>query len=278
MTTLDELAPPVDFLDLAGFRMAYREWGSPRATDAVVLIHGITSSSLSWLRVAPALADRVRVVAMDLKGHGDSDRPTTGYQLADQAREVDALCEALGLGQPSVIGHSWGGAVALILATSTPRVRRLVLEDPAIGQRDPDPAERAARRDGYVASVGLTPEAAAAQVRANVPPGWTELDVAGKIDAVVKTSPQAVRAVFDANPGWDLHDLLPRLTCPTLLLRAPNSQGGIVDPEAVRLAEANPHVRVVTLAEADHNIHRGQFGAFMAEVEAFLPSPSADYD
>ena len=269
MTTL-ELAPPVTFLDLDGFRMGYREWGPPGATAAVVLIHGITSSSLSWVRVAPALADRLRVVAVDLKGHGDSGRPSAGYQFADQAREVDRLCQALGLTRPVVIGHSWGGAVALILATSTSGVRRLVLEDPAIGQRDGDPAERIRRRDGYAASVGLSPQAAAAQVRASVPPGWTEADVVGKIDAVVKASPDAVRAVFDSNPAWALHDLLPRLACPTLLLRAPLANGGIVDDEAVSLAESNPNVRVVTVPNADHNIHRGQFDAFMAQVEAFL--------
>ena len=268
MTTL-ELAPPVAYLDLDGFRMAYREWGSPSAADAVVLIHGITSSSLSWVRVAPALADRLRVVAVDLKGHGDSGRPASGYQLTDQAGEVARLCDALGLREPSVIGHSWGGAVALILGT-TSRLRRLVLEDPAIGQRNATPAERAERRDGYAATVGLTPEAASAQVRANVARGWTEADVAGKIDAVVKASPDAVRAVFDANADWALHDLLPRLACPTLLLRAPLANGGIVDDEAVALAEANAQVRVVTVDRADHNIHRGQFDAFMREVEPFL--------
>jgi pimeloyl-ACP methyl ester carboxylesterase len=272
--TTTEFAPAVEYLDLAGFRMAYREWGSPQATHAVVLVHGITSSSLSWVRVAPALADRFRVVAMDLKGHGDSARPSTGYALQDQAREVDGLCSGLGLEAPIVIGHSWGGAISLVLAaTAGSRVRRLVLEDPAIGQRSQDPAERAARRDGYAATVGLSPEAASAQVRANVAPGWTEVDVAGKIDAVVKTSPDAVGAVFDTNPGWALHDLLPRLSCPTLLLRAPVEQGGIVDDEAVALAEANPHVRVVTVAKADHNIHRGQFDTFMAELERFLAEP-----
>lgn len=269
MTTL-ELAPPVAYLDLDGFRMAYREWGSARATRSVVLIHGITSSSLSWVRVAPALADRFRVVAVDLKGHGDSDRPESGYRLADQAGEVARLCQALGLTEPVVIGHSWGGAVALVLATSTSLAHRLVLEDPAIGQRNVDSAERAARRDAYAATVGLTPEAASAQVLANPAPGWTDADLVGKIDAVVKASPDAVRAVFDANGDWALHDLLQRLTCPTLLLRAPLARGGIVDDEATALAEANPHVRVVTVQQADHNIHRGQYEAFMREVEPFL--------
>ena len=130
--------PPPAFLDLSGFRLAYREWGPPAAARAVVLLHGITSSSLSWIRVGPALAQQHRVLAVDLKGHGDSGQPPSGYRIADQAREVAALCTALGLRGPSVVGHSWGGAVALHLATSTDLVGRLVLEDPAIGQRNPD--------------------------------------------------------------------------------------------------------------------------------------------
>ena len=93
MTSLDVEVAQLKFVDLQGYRMAYREWGSPTATDALVLIHGITSSSLSWTRVAASLAARTRVIAVDLKGHGDSDRPSTGYRLADQADEVAGLCQ-----------------------------------------------------------------------------------------------------------------------------------------------------------------------------------------
>ena len=68
----------------------------------------------------------------------------------------------------------------------------------------------------------------------------------------------------------NLLDLFADLRCPTLLVRAAIARGGIVGEEAVSLAKANPRVQVVTIPEADHNIHRGQFDAFMAEVEPFL--------
>src|SRR6266851_10260740 len=116
MTGLDLGVAQLRFVDLGGYRMAYREWGDPAATEAVILVHGITSSSLSWIRVAPRLATQARVIAVDLKGHGDSDKPATGYRLADQADEVLALCSALGLRAVSLIGHSWGGGIALLLA------------------------------------------------------------------------------------------------------------------------------------------------------------------
>lgn len=267
--TILEFAPPA-FVELGSFRMAYREWGSPTAAQVVVLIHGITGSSLSWVRAAPALAERYRVIAVDLKGHGDSDRADTGYRFSDQAREVAVLCHSLGLQRPSVIGHSWGGAVAMHLAMSTELVDRLVLEDPALGLRSAGPRELLRVRESCASSVGLTREEAARHTRESLAHGWTELDVAGKIDAMIKGSPAAVRAVFVENDPWDLHHLIHQLRCPTLLLRAPMEHGGIVDQEAVELAEANPQVRVVTIARADHDMHRTQYDAFMAEVKSFL--------
>jgi N-formylmaleamate deformylase len=274
MMSLDIDAPQLKFVELPGYRMAYREWGDSTAPSALVLIHGITSSSLSWIRVAPALAAHARVIAVDLKGHGDSDRPASGYRLADQADEVAGLCTALGLSSVVVIGHSWGGGIALHLATrgNTP-IERLVLEDPGIGQRNPTPAQVAVRNqmaEGYVGSVGISREEAEGRARPNLAVGWTEPDVAGKVDASMKGSPEAVRAVFVENGTWDQLDLFAELRCPTLLVRAEVARGGIVGEDAVAVAAANPLVRVVTVADADHNIHRGRFDAFMAEVRPFL--------
>jgi N-formylmaleamate deformylase len=274
MMSLDIDAPQLKFVELPGYRMAYREWGDSTAPSALVLIHGITSSSLSWIRVAPALAAHARVIAVDLKGHGDSDRPASGYRLADQADEVAALCTALGLSSVVVIGNSWGGGIALHLATrgNTP-IERLVLEDPGIGQRNPTPAQVAVRNqmaEGYVGSVGISREEAEGRARPNLAVGWTEPDVAGKVDASMKGSPEAVRAVFVENGTWDQLDLFAELRCPTLLVRAEVARGGIVGEDAVAVAAANPLVRVVTVADADHNIHRGRFDAFMAEVRPFL--------
>ena len=122
----------------------------------------------------------------------------------------------------------------------------------------------------YVGSVGLSHDEAEARFRPNLATGWTEEDVAGKIDAAMKGNRAAVEAVFSENGRWDLLDRFAELRCPTLLVRAEVSRGGIVGDEAVALANANPRIRVVTIANADHNIHRGQFDAFMAEVEQFL--------
>jgi pimeloyl-ACP methyl ester carboxylesterase len=274
MSGLDVELAELKFVDLQGYRMAYREWASASATDALVLIHGITGSSLSWVRVARQLAAHSRVIAVDLKGHGDSDRPATGYRIADQADEVAGLCEALGLQKVSMIGHSWGGGIALQLAARGDLpIDRLVLEDPGVGQRAPSPeqiAQLAQLVNFLIGSVGLSRDEADARARPNLALGWMEKDVAGKVDAIVKCSPASIRAVSIENERLDLLDRFAELRCPTLLLRAEVSEGGIVGPEVVALATANPRVKVVTVPNADHDIHRGQFDAFMAEVEPFL--------
>jgi pimeloyl-ACP methyl ester carboxylesterase len=271
MTSLDLNLAQLESVDLSGYRMTYRQWGPTTATDALLLVHGITSSSLSWVRVAPRLAEHARVIAVDLKGHGDSARPAAGYRLADQADEMTGLIGALGLSSVQLMGHSWGGAIALELAArNVVPISRVVLEDPAIAVGRANPEQRQQTIDNYVASVGLSQSEAEQRVRTNAAPGWTEQDIAGKIDASVKGSRASVRAVFDENGTWDLSDRLPRLRIPTLLVRAEVANGGIVGEEVVSMAQANPMIQVVTVPGADHNIHRGQFDAFMAHVEPFL--------
>jgi pimeloyl-ACP methyl ester carboxylesterase len=102
--------------------------GSP-----VVLVHGLLLGSLAqwYFTAAPALAPRHRVVLYDLRGHGLSECPRTGYDLATQGDDLDALLAALGVDGPvDLVGHSFGALVALGHALRHPdRVRRLVLID-----------------------------------------------------------------------------------------------------------------------------------------------------
>jgi pimeloyl-ACP methyl ester carboxylesterase len=272
MTSVDLDVAAVEFLDLPGYRTAYRQWGATDSNEAVVLLHGITSSSLSWIRVAPDLAhDGTRVIAVDLKGHGDSGRPASGYRLEDQADEVVALCSRLGLRSILLMGHSWGGVISLIIgARNVVPLHHVVLEDPAINVRSGDADQRRQVVEMYVSSVGLSREEAEARVRATVAPGWTEQDILGKVDASVKGSPASVRAVFDENGAWDYVDRLADLRVPTLLIRADVANGGIVSEAVVAAAQRNPLVQVVTVPGADHNIHRGQYDAFMRALRRFL--------
>ncbi len=110
-----------------GLTMSYVESGSP-AGPVVVLLHGITDSSLSYTRVLPLIDRKFRVLAIDQRGHGDTDKPESGYEMKDFAADVAAFLDAMGVTKATVVGHSMGSFVAMQTALDFPqRVERLLL-------------------------------------------------------------------------------------------------------------------------------------------------------
>jgi pimeloyl-ACP methyl ester carboxylesterase len=91
-----------------------------RSKPAIVLLHGFGCSLRWWDRVVPALARELRVVRIDLLGHGGSEKPRDGYSMENQADLVAGVIERLGLRRPAVTGHSMGGVVATALAERHP--------------------------------------------------------------------------------------------------------------------------------------------------------------
>lgn len=95
------------------------------AGPPVVLLHGLGASAYSWRRVAPILAERFRVVAVDLRGHGRSDKPFDQvYAPAAQAELVRDVLHQLRLRRVTLVGHSYGGAVSLLMALQEGQLKR----------------------------------------------------------------------------------------------------------------------------------------------------------
>jgi pimeloyl-ACP methyl ester carboxylesterase len=114
-------------IELHGHRVAYRCAGSG---PAIVLVHGITSTSATWERVMPDLATRFTVIAPDLMGHGGSAKPRGDYSLGAYASGVRDLMVTLGHESATFVGHSLGGGVVMQLSYQFPeRCERLVLVD-----------------------------------------------------------------------------------------------------------------------------------------------------
>jgi len=114
-------------IELHGHPVTYHRAGDG---PAVLLVHGITSSSRTWKTVMPALAEHYDVLAPDLLGHGRSAKPRGDYSLGAYAAGLRDLLVALDVPRVTVVGHSLGGGVAMQFAYQFPeRVERLVLVD-----------------------------------------------------------------------------------------------------------------------------------------------------
>src|SRR3954471_23707595 len=114
-------------IELHGHPVTYRMAGEG---PALLLLHGITSSSQTWAKVLPALAEHHTVIAPDLVGHGESAKPRGDYSLGAYASGIRDLMAALDHNPPTLVGHSLGGGIAMQMAYQFPqRVERLVLVD-----------------------------------------------------------------------------------------------------------------------------------------------------
>lgn len=122
-----------DFTTSDGLRIAYHLFGEDAARPPVVLHHGFAASAeANWVApgVVKALTDSGRkVIAIDARGHGDSEKPhdSAFYGEARMARDVSELADHLGLTSFDLVGYSMGAIVSVIVASQEPRVRRLVI-------------------------------------------------------------------------------------------------------------------------------------------------------
>ncbi len=283
MTESLDTSAQSQMIDLPAGRFHYLSWGAERTElPSALLLHGITSSARSWVRVGPELADRYRVYAFDMRGHGDSIKPPPGaYSLRHTADDAVAFIEALGLQRPVLIGHSWGGATAIVLASGagsqklSPHFSHVILEDPAHTLGSGDPEERSAN---YTRDIGRPAQELRAEIAASSP-GWTDADIEGKIDALNKVTREAVISVFaEADQAGDLLPLLAKIAAPTLLIRADPALGTTLDEAAWQQAKQYlpAHSRAVQVNGATHNIHRSTFNAFIQVVNDFLRQGQRD--
>jgi len=262
-------------VDLPAGRFHYLSWGAERTElPTALLLHGITSTALSWVRVGPALTDRYRVYALDMRGHGDSIKPARGaYSLRHTADDAAAFMKALDIESPVLIGHSWGGATAIVLASGEgsqePGFSHVILEDPAHNFGQGDAEERAIP---YTRNIGRPAQELRRELAANNP-GWTEVDIEGLIDGLHKVTREAIVSVFaEATPAGSILPLLAKIAAPTLLIRADAALGTTLGDAAWEQARhyLPNQSQAVQLDGATHNIHRSKFAEFMQVVNDFL--------
>ncbi|NNJ10896.1 alpha/beta hydrolase [Chloroflexales bacterium ZM16-3] len=245
------------YLQAGPTRLSYLEWDG--AGTPVVLLHGITSSAATLWRVAPALAALGHhVFALDMPGHGESDM-STAHDMDSIADLAGALIIARELRGVTLIGHSWGGATALALASGDHPARaaiaRVALVDPALSINPEDGREA---MPNYLEGVGESAAFNETRLRTNNPT-WAECDIFWKIAALEQCRAEQVEGFFTGGGNWSLEDRLGEVSAPLLLLVA-DLEYTVIPPD--RLGEVKAKLRpglgaMQIIPGTTHNMLRG---------------------
>ena len=277
-------APHDHSLAVDGLTFHYVSWGLESAPP-VVLLHGLTGHARSWDALARALAPRFRVIAVDQRGHGDSDHASDGdYGVATMATDFAGFVDALALGRFALVGLSMGGRVSIAYAGAHPsRIERLCIVDigPEIHLPGMDrirlmmagSPERFESEEQVVELVRrANPRMAEAGLRDRVHFGLRRLPDGGFAWKYDKALRDMMRQ-GGRRETIDLWEPLRRITAPTLLVRGAESD--ILSPDiAKRTVDALPDGRLVEIAGASHTVPADQPETFARAVLAFLEGSS----
>jgi non-heme chloroperoxidase len=265
---------------LNGLRLHFRDWVGPAGSDAplLLLLHGFSVHARSWDPFAPALTTRYRVLALDARGHGESQwAPDGAYGIDHHVSDVVALLRAVGRERVSIVGISMGGRTAYNLAAADPDlVQRLVIVDigPAIVaagaqriQSTVSGVDRFATVDDAVdAFLRSTPGAPIGIVRERVRNNLMLCDdgmLTWRYDVALR------RGRINRPAADDQWALLEKITAPTLILHG--SRSDVLSREDAEQMEATiPDAQLVEIADAGHSIAVDQPSRFLGAIASFL--------
>ena len=255
------------WFDHEGCSLHYEEYGHG---TPLILIHGLGSSSQDWELQVPVLALHYRLIVVDVRGHGRSDKPSERYSIEGFTYDLIALIEHLDLPPAHVVGLSMGGMIAFQLAVDEPGlVKSLCIVNSA-----PQVKVRTAQEYGWwakrwtlarvlsLATIGkalgdrLFPKPAQADLRRKMAERWA------------KNDKRAYLASFDAIVGWGVQERLSRITCPTLVISADHDYTPVAQKE--NYVKLLPDARLVVIEDSRHATPLDQPEVFNATLLDFL--------
>ncbi len=281
-TVLVAVDETLHYREVHGYRRAFRMTGDG---PALLLIHGISDSSATWAPIIPLLAQHHLVIAPDLLGHGESDKPRADYAVAAYACGMRDLLSVLDIDRVTVVGHSLGGGIAMQFAYQFPeRCERLVLVGSAGVGREVHPLLRLISAPGAEPGLALATAAPVrGAVRAIAPLLRAGLGLGKDFDYVLDryqglTNPTARQAFLRTlRAGVDLHGqvitMLDRcyLTAgmPTLILWG--AQDHVIPVQhALTAHQAMPGSELEIFETSGHFPHQDEPERFAKALAAFV--------
>ena len=253
----------------ATLSLAFRETGQGAA---VIILHGLFGSSRNWQAIARRLADRYRVVSVDLRNHGDSAHAADMGYLA-MAADVRALADMLELPQPILIGHSMGGKVAMTAALVQPaRWRKLAVVDIAPASYPERYAELVEAMEAVAESAPSSRVQAGELLRAAAPDPAVRNFLLHNLVArdgryAWRINLPAIREALPEIAGFP--DIDGRFDGPVLFVRGERS-GAVLPAHEPLITARFPRARIVTVAGAGHWPHADSPDAFLDILTPWL--------
>jgi pimeloyl-ACP methyl ester carboxylesterase len=245
-------------LTVGGVRIRYRTVGSGKP---LLLLHGWGTSLDTFSGMTDDLAKQFSVTAFDFPGHGGSGMPPAAWAVDDFVELTLGVMAALGVSRTSVLGHSFGGRVAIKLAAAHPEVvDRLVLVDSA-GVPPPQTLTRRVKR--------LASRFANASGRLGRPGQAVRRAIVERIASTDYLNAGPLRGTFLAVIREDLRPVLPGIKAPTLLIWG-ESDGDTTLADARAMEKLIPGSRLLVLKNAGHFSYLDQYGRFRLAIIPFL--------
>jgi non-heme chloroperoxidase len=264
------MAPIIRSVELPGrVRLEYVEQGDPAGVP-VVMLHGATDSWHSFEHVLPHLPESVRAFALTQRGHGDSDRPTSGYRTRDFAADVATFADAFGLGPAVIVGHSMGATNAKRFAIDYPgRTRGLVLVGAFASYRNNatlvDFWDAAVARLADPVAPDFAREFQESTLARPIPPAFLDTVVRESLKVPARVWRAAFAGFFEDDFAAELH----RIAAPTLVLWG--DRDGLArraDQEVLIAGIAGARLEIYE--GTGHALHWEEPERFAAELTAFV--------
>lgn len=263
--------------DLDGVKIRYLDNGGKG--PVVLCLHGTSMTAHAWGHLAASLKDAYRVIAVDMRGHGASDRPNTTYTIAELAGDIAKLAGKLGLKDITLVGSSVGNQVAVSFAAAHPDlVAGLILSDPSFFVSDTEIVKylrsHHTRRRNYPARSEAEAFARALPQRAGLSDEMHRLAMEGDFREEADGSWSwaydlpAITKVF-LNLSTDQSADIAAVKVPVLILNADRSNV-LSGEQADGLVRAFPNARLERIKDSNHTIWGDQPEILAARSRAFL--------
>lgn len=249
-------------LIIDGIKIFYQETGDPHGSPALIM-HGWGCNHSTVRFIATCLEDHMRVINVDLPGHGQSSEPDSVWGTDDFANLMEKFIEALNINEPSLIGHSFGGRTAIKMASEV-MVKKLVLVD-AAGIKPKRPLKYYLKIYSFKALKRILPVIMGKQR------GEKKIESlrnkGGSAD--YKAASRIMKAVMSRCVNEDLKDIMPLIKCPSLLIWGDNDTATPLS-DARTMEKLIPDSGIVSFAGCGHYSFLDNPAGFKAVVREFF--------